>query len=232
MKHILITGANRGIGLGLVRAYAARGDLVFAACRKPENAADLGILAAQYGPKIVMVPLDVTDENSIKKCADLVNAQVGKLDILINNAGINLGDEKLSEVRSDVLLKTLLVNAVGPILVAQQFRALLTKGSEPKIVNISSESGSISKMIRFRGYAYYGSKAAENMVTRSLAFDPESEGITVIAMHPGWVRTDMGGPEAHLSPVESAAGILKVTDELTPEDNGRFYTWDGSEHPW
>jgi NAD(P)-dependent dehydrogenase (short-subunit alcohol dehydrogenase family) len=87
-------------------------------------------------------------------------------------------------------------------------------------------------MDHFRGYGYYGSKAAENMYTRALAFDPETEGITVIAVHPGWVRTDMGGTKAPLSASDSAAGILNVIDALTPEDNGKFYTWEGKEYPW
>jgi NAD(P)-dependent dehydrogenase (short-subunit alcohol dehydrogenase family) len=232
MKRVLITGANRGIGLELATQCAARGDQVFAGCRVPNHADRLGYLTRKYPRKVTLFPIDVTDQACISEAASLVADQAQALDILINNAAINMGDEALSEVHPDVLLKSLHVNAVGPVIVVQYFRDLLVKGDNPKIVNISSESGSISKMTRFRGYGYYGSKAAENMYTRSLAFDPETDGITVIAMHPGWVRTDMGGPDAHLSPAESAEGILKVTDGLIPEDNGKFYTWDGYEHPW
>jgi len=232
MKRILITGANRGIGLELARQYALRGDQVFAGCRSPKQAAGLEKISVKYPGKVTLIPLEVTDEESIVQCAVRVAEEVEGLDILINNAAINLGDESLSEVVADGLLKTLHANAVGPVLVAQKFIHLLKNGIDPKIVNISSESGSISNMRHFRGYAYYGSKAAENMYTRSLACDPETAGITVIAVHPGWVRTDMGGPEAHLSAADSAAGILKVVDGLTPEDNSKFYTWEGAEYPW
>jgi len=125
-----------------------------------------------------------------------------------------------------------MVNAVGHLLVTKKFLGLLKAGNAPRIINITSEAGSISKMERFRGYYYFASKAAMNMFTRSLAWDPETDRMTTIAMHPGWVRTDMGGSEADLSVTESAAGILKVVAALTLQDNGKFYTWDGKEYPW
>jgi len=232
MKRVLITGANRGIGLELATQYTAQGDQVFAGCRAPNRAAELKNLENQHPGQVTIFPIDVTNPALISEAASTVAEQAQALDLLINNAAINMGDEALSEVRSEDLLRTLHVNAIGPVIVAQYFRDLLVKGDHPVIVNISSESGSISKMTRFRGYGYYGSKAAENMYTRALALDPEIEGVTVIAMHPGWVRTDMGGPNARLSTHESAAGILRVIDGLTPRDNGKFFTWDGSEYPW
>jgi len=114
------------------------------------------------------------------------------------------------------------VNAVGQVLVAQRFLDLLKAGTNPKIINITSEAGSISTMDRFRGYYYFGSKAAMNMFSRSMAWDPDTAGIITIASHPGWVRTDMGGSDADLSVSESAEGILKVIAGLRPEDNGKF----------
>jgi len=232
MKKVLITGVNRGIGLELVRQCAKRGDQIFAGCRVPENAADLKKLATHFPTQITILPLEMTTETSITECAIQVEAKTNSLDIIFNNAAINLGDESLSAVSAAGLLQTIHVNAVGPMIVAQKFVHLLKNGTNPKIVNISSESGSISNMTRFRGYAYYGSKAAENMYTRALAWNPETEGITVIALHPGWVHTDMGGSEAHLSTQQSVAGILKVTTGITPADNGKFFTWEGNEHPW
>ena len=232
MRRVFITGANRGIGLALVRKFLDRGDHVFGGYRSRENSGDLLGIAAKHPGEASAFPLDVADLASIIECVQLVQGQVAGLDMLINNAAVHLGDEKLSEVESGKLLETFQVNAVGPILVAQKFVKLLRKGDRPGIINVSSEAGSVSKMDHFRGYGYYGSKAAENMYTRALAFDPETEGITVIAVHPGWVRTDMGGLEAPLSASDSAAGILNVIDTLTPEDNGKFYTWEGKEYPW
>jgi NAD(P)-dependent dehydrogenase (short-subunit alcohol dehydrogenase family) len=232
MKRVLITGANRGIGLELSRQYAARGERVFAGCRYPEKSSGLEEIARQYPGRVTVLPLDVTDAQGIEDCAGMVQAETDGLDLLINNAAINLGDEALSAVKAEALLQTLQVNAVGAVLVAQKFVSLLKMGVDPKLVNISSEAGSISHMQGFRGYGYYGSKSAMNMYTRCLSLDPEMGGVIVIAMHPGWVRTDMGGMNAHLSPHESALGIIKVTDGLTPEENGKFYTWEGKEYPW
>lgn len=233
MKRILITGANRGVGLELTLQLAARGDRIFAGCRSPEKADGLEEIAARHPGQVTILPLEVTDEGSIAESAARVAAEVEALDVIFNNAGSNFGDETcLSDVKAEVLLKAVHINAVGAVLVAQGFIALLHKGMDPKLVNISSEAGSITNMDHFRGYHYYGSKAAMNMYTRALAWDPETEGITVIAIHPGWVRTDMGGPDAHLSTAQSAAGLLKVTDGLTLADNGNFYTWEGSELPW
>ena len=232
MNRILITGANRGVGLELARQCAERGDRVFAGCRSPERTAGLESIAAQHPGRVTILPLDVADEQSIAQCAASIAAETEAIDIIFNNAAIHGGDEHLSQIKSRVLLEALHVNAVGAVLVAKQFLPLLVNGKNPKLVNISSEAGSISRMTHFRGYNYYASKAAMNMYTRSLAFDPETEGITVIALHPGWVRTDMGGPDAHLSVGESAAGILKVTAGLTLADNGKFYTWEGLEYPW
>jgi len=232
MKHVLITGANRGIGLELVRQSAARGDLVFAGCRIPRKAFALEKFSAQYPGKVSILPIDIANEESIAQSAASVAKKVDRLDSIFNNAAINMGDETLSEVNADVLLKTIRVNAVGAVLMSQKFLFLLKEGDAPKIINISSEAGSIEKMTKFRGYNYCGSKAALNMYTRSLAWDPETEGITVISIHPGWVRTDMGGSEAHLSVTQSVEGMLKVVDGLTPDDNGKFYTWKGIEYPW
>lgn len=232
MKRILITGANRGLGLELARQYTLQGDRVFAGCRFPERAESLEALSTQYPGQVTVLPLDVTNDESLARFAAQVSESVDGLDLLFNNAAIHMGDEHLSEVTAAVLLETLQVNAVSAVMVAQKFVDLLQAGENPKLINISSEAGSISRMQHFRGYGYYGSKAAMNMYTRSLAFDFQTDGIIVVSLHPGWVRTDMGGPEAHLSTSESAAGIIRVTEGLTPADNGKFFTWEGVEYPW
>jgi NAD(P)-dependent dehydrogenase (short-subunit alcohol dehydrogenase family) len=133
---------------------------------------------------------------------------------------------------AETLIHTFRVNAVGPMLVAQRYLDLLQAASSPKIVNISSEAGSISRMQHHRGYAYYASKAALNMLTRALAWDESLAGVIVIAIHPGWVRTDMGGNRAPLSPAQSAAGILAIVDGLSAASSGRFYTYEGHQYPW
>ena len=232
MTRILITGANRGLGLELTRLCAARGDRVFAGCRFPEHDVQLKDLSARYPGQIDVLPLEITDTASLDRCAQQVRSEVDALDMLINNAAINTEGETLRTFDGEKAAQQWMVNAVGQVLVAQKFLDLLKAGTNPKIINVTSEAGSISTMKHFRGYYYFGSKAAMNMFSRSMAWDPDAAGIITIALHPGWVRTDMGGSNADLSVTESAEGILKVIDGLRPEDNGKFYTWDGKEYPW
>jgi NAD(P)-dependent dehydrogenase (short-subunit alcohol dehydrogenase family) len=232
MNRILITGANRGLGLELVRLYAARGARVFAGCRSPQQAAELNDFSTHYPRQIDILPLEITDTESLEQCVRQVHSEVDALDVLINNAAINAEGETLRTFDAEKAAQQWTVNAIGQVLVAQKFLDLLKAGTNPKIINITSEAGSISTMNHFRGYYYFGSKAAINMFSRSMAWDPDTAGIITIALHPGWVRTDMGGSNADLSVTESAEGILKVIDNLTPEDNGKFYTWDGKEYPW
>ena len=232
MNRILITGANRGLGLELTRLCAARGDRIFAGCRSPELDPALKDLSARYPRQIYILPLAITDEASLDQCVQQVRSEVDALDVLINNAAINAEGETLRTFDAQKAAQQWTVNAMGQVLVAQRFLDLLRAGTDPKIINITSEAGSISTMNHFRGYYYFGSKAAMNMFSRSMAWDPDTAGIITVALHPGWVRTDMGGSNADLSVTESAEGILEVIANLTPEDNGKFYTWDGKEYPW
>ncbi len=232
MNRILITGANRGIGLELARLCAARGDRVFAGCRAPGQASALKELSARYPGQVSLLPLEITDAESVARCFEQVSAETDALDLLINNAAIFSAGETLRTFDAEKAAQQWTVNAIGQMLVAQKALDLLKAGTAPKIVNITSESGSVSTMTHFRGYYYFGSKAAMNMFTRCMAWDPETAGIITIALHPGWVQTDMGGVNADLSVTESAAGILNVIAALTLDDNGKFYTWDGKEYPW
>jgi len=231
-RQILITGANRGIGLELVRQCLERGDNVFATCRQPDQAANLKALQAVEKGSLTILQMDVTQTDSLEAAHSSLQASTNRLDCIFNNAGINLGNETIRNVRRQDMLQTLEVNAVSPILVAQQFLDLLQAGNQPRIVNISSDAGSISQMSSGRGYSYFGSKAALNMYSRALAFDPEIGEVIVIAVHPGWVRTDMGGSMAPLSTEESARSILALTDRLAPADRGKFLNYDGQEVPW
>jgi len=232
MLNILVTGANRGLGLELVRQCLGRGDRLFAGCRSPEEAVELRALTADHPERLSILKLDVASEPSLVQAKTIVEAEAGRLDALFNNAAVNFGDETLLSVQPQVLLDSLRVNAVGPVLVVKHFLSLLKRGRSPKVINITSEAGSISRMRHFRGYGYYGSKAALNMYTRSLSMDPDLEGILVVALHPGWVRTDMGGSSASFSVEEAVANLLRVFERLTFADQGKFLTYAGEEFPW
>lgn len=232
MRRILVTGGNRGIGLELVTQYLERGDYVLAGCRHPKGARDLHLLEYSFPDRLRLVSLDVTDCGTIDAARTQAWEYIDGIDILFNNAGIYIGKEDITNVQAEDLLLSMHINAVGPILVAQRFRELLKNGNGSRIINMSSEAGSISKMEEFRGYSYFGSKAALNMYTRALAFDEMMCGIISIALHPGWVRTDMGGKMALLTVEESVDAIIKLVDTLAPTDNGKFLTYEGEEYPW
>ncbi len=232
MLNILITGANRGIGLELVKQCLGRGDRVFAGCRKPEEAGELRALLAETSGQLSIVRLDVTSESSLQQARANVEAEAGRLDALFNNAAVNFGDETLLAATAPELMAAMQVNAIGPVIAVKTFLDLLKKGRSPRIINISSDAGSISTKRHFGGYHYSASKAALNMYTRSMSKDPDLEGILVVALHPGWVRTDMGGPRAPLSVEDSVRGILRVFERLTFADQGKFLTYAGEEQPW
>jgi NAD(P)-dependent dehydrogenase (short-subunit alcohol dehydrogenase family) len=231
MNVALITGANRGIGLELTRQCLQRGDRVFATCRNPQDAVELQALEAGF-EQLTILQMDVTRPISLHAARQSVEAQVPSLNLLFNNAGIGSGGETITSVRLEDMLQALEVNAIGPVMVVKEFYDLLRVGRSPRVVNISSEAGSLARARSGRGYSYFGSKAALNMYTRALAFDRNMRGIIVIALHPGWVRTDIGGSMAPLSPAEAVESILQVADSLTEADTGKFFTYDGREHPW
>lgn len=232
MERILITGAGRGIGLELARQYLERGDLVLATARNLEDAADLQALAAEYPDRCHLLSLEVTDEANIAAVAAQAAAQVDGLDVLINNAGVFPRNERPETLDAQVLLETLHVNAVAPLIVVRELLHLLRGGTRPRIVNITSQLGSLTRRASGRCYSYCSSKAALNMLTRSLAFDLHDEGIIAVVVHPGWVQTDMGGAHAPVLAGESARGIIALADGLTPEQTSKFLTWDGREHAW
>jgi NAD(P)-dependent dehydrogenase (short-subunit alcohol dehydrogenase family) len=227
MRRVLITGASRGIGLEFVRQFLERGDRVFAACRDPENADDLHDLAA---PDLHIVTLDVTDQRSIDSSYAVVRAQTDALDLLINNAGISNDDDELGSLSFESLMQIYRVNAAAPVLIAQRYLDLLRRGHDPKLVGITSEHGSLESKPDGGPYGYSASKAALNMLMRTLAF--EARGVTTFVLDPGWVRTDMGGQSASLSPEESVSGMIEVIEAVTPEHAGGFFRWDGAGMPW
>ena len=239
MQHVLITGAGRGIGLELARQYAERGDRVLAGCRDIERAPGLSALVDQRRDQVSVLPLEVTDAASLTDAVQQAHRAVEGLDILINNVAINPGDVTVEGPDGQRLLddtRTLEVfniNVVAPVRVAQAFTSLLTHGTAPRVINISSGAGSLTYATDGGdGYSYAASKAALNMMTRTYAWTVRDQGITAVMIDPGWVKTDMGGAGADLAPEESGRGLLAVIDGLMPEDTGRFLRYDGSEVPW
>ncbi len=234
MQNILITGANRGIGLALVEQYlAAGGYRVFASCRNPDAASALNALAEANPETLRILQLDVDDEASIKRAVDAISVDSDSLDALINNAGVSGGDDtrNLGQLDSAAVAAVITTNAVAPLIVTQACRDLLKRSDNPRVVMISSGLGSLAR-VDGNAYAYRMSKAAMNMAARVLAFDEAMAGIRTVTLAPGWVRTDMGGPSANLAPEESASALLALIEKLGATDNGRFYRYDGLEMDW
>ena len=232
MRRVLITGSNRGIGLGLVRHCLERGDRVFATCRQPELALALNRLQEAAGDRLTVLPLDVTRAESITGAAATVNRLAGGLDLLLNNAGVGGADTGLAGLDAASFIDTYRVNVAGPLLVTQACADLLAKGVNPLLISITSRMGSIADNGSGGWYSYRASKAALNMLNASLAIELRPKGIAAVVLHPGWVQTDMGGARATLTVDESVAGLLEVIDSLTLEDSGRFLDWTGQEIPW
>lgn len=226
MPTVLVTGANRGIGLGFARHYAAAGWDVLAACRTPEEAVALKRL-----PNTSLLRLDMTDEAGI---AALARGMAGRpLDLLINNAGM-LGPRSLPLGTSQQAewLSVLSTNAVGPYLLAERLASNVLASQGKRVVNASSSMASLSRGSTDWAPIYAVSKAALNMVTRHLAAELGPRGGIVVALSPGWVQTAMGGPGA-VTPVDEAVAALAATIEgLTPTENGSFLDSSGSPFPW
>lgn len=226
MPTLLITGANRGIGLELTRRYAADKWTIIAACRNPKDATALAALKGD----ITLEALDVTDYATVDRLAAKYSGTA--VDLLLNNAGIyGNRDGALTVSDFDTYLQVLHVNSVAPMKLALAFLPHLRQARAAKIATISSRMGSI-ELAGGGSYAYRASKAAINAGMHNLALDLKSSGISCITLHPGWVKTDMGGAGADIDVATSAAGLKKVIDGLTLKDTGKFYNYDGGEIPW
>jgi NAD(P)-dependent dehydrogenase (short-subunit alcohol dehydrogenase family) len=231
MRTVLITGANRGLGLEFARQYAAEGCQVFAACREPDSARELKSLAADSGGRIRVVAMDVMDAASVRAAADTIRGEA--IDLLVNNAGVGgPRSEKLGHLDYAAWQEVLDVNTLGPMRVAESFLDNVARSDDKKIVTITSGMGSLADNTSGGSYAYRSSKAAVNMVMRSLALDLAPRGITCVVINPGWVRTDMGGRGGRLSPAESIEAMRSVIAKLKPEDSGKFLNYTGKAYPW
>ena len=226
MPTVLITGASRGLGLEFVRQYAASGWTVHATCRDPEGARDLAAVTGD----VYRHTLDVSEPRQV----ELLAAGLGDtpIDVLINNAGI-FGDRSgFGGVDLSKWEETFRVNTIAPYRVAMALVDHVARSDQKVIANVTSKMGSIADNTSGGCYVYRSSKAALNMVTRSMAHDLAGRGIKAIVLHPGWVATDMGGAGAPLQVQPSIAGMRKVIAAATPETSGRFWNYDGSEIPW
>ena len=226
MSRVLITGANRGIGLELAKQYAEAGDEVIACVRDPGAATALKAL----GSKVRVEQMDMADLDSIPKA----RARIGDvpIDVVINNAGaVGGGKQGIDDVDIAEWHKTLDVNTIAPLLVARAFKPNLAASGNGKLMNVTSQLAA-STWPMGGMLVYSTTKAALSKVAQVLAIDWKAEPITVALMHPGWVKTDMGGPHAQITAEESASGIRKVIAGLAKADSGKFYKWNGEVHPW
>jgi NAD(P)-dependent dehydrogenase (short-subunit alcohol dehydrogenase family) len=224
MPTILITGANRGIGLESARKFAADGWRVLACCRNPDKATEL---AAMSGAE--MHALDVTDMAAVDALAKKISDPI---DVLLNNAGqSSFTPTGFGSMDYEGWADLFTVNTLAPFKMIEAFHDHLRRSGRKVIVNVSSQMGSIADTSR--GYVpYRASKAALNMVTKALAGDLAADKIIVFSIHPGWVRTDMGGPNATVSPEDSAAGIKKLIEGAKANASGAFFNWTGETLPW
>ncbi len=229
-RHCLITGANRGIGLEFVRQLLTAGDHVIATCRQPGKATSLNALAGEFPGRLHVLPLDVAAAKSRAELVRELPLVCERIDLLINNAGVLHAGEQFGHLSEANLDDSFRINASGPLLLTEALATLLNEGAV--VANISSELGSIARRTAFGTPSYNISKAAQNMATVLLAHALRNQGITVTALHPGWVQTDMGGNGAQITVNESVNGLLQVISGLKLADSGGYFDWRGNTLPW
>lgn len=229
-RRSLVTGANRGLGLEFARQLLAHGDHVVATCRHPGRANALNQLVGEHPGRLHVLPLDVGDPKSHAELARELPLVMDGIDLLINNAGVLHSGERFGHVPPANLDDSLRTNASGPFLLTQTLAERLVDGAT--VANLSSVLGSIASTSSFSTPSYAMSKAAQNMATALLASALRERGIAVIALHPGWVQTDMGGSGAQITPADSVRGLLKVIDGVRIGDSGTFLDYRGKPVPW
>jgi len=227
MPTVMITGSNRGLGLECARQYADEGWRVIATCRNPGNAVELASLKGE----LEIHALDISDHGQILSLADSLREEA--IDLLFNNAGIfDPSPSQLVDIDYTAWENFISVNVMSPLMVCATFSDHVAASDLKKIAIMSSKMGSIDDNNSGGSYIYRSSKAALNAVMKSLSIDLAPRGISVAILHPGWVRTDMGGPNGLIDAPESVNGLLKVIKDLNLKNSGRFYSYDGSEIAW
>ena len=231
MPAVLITSANRGLGLEFAAQYLAAGWHVYAACRQPKSAEKLQRLTQNAKNRVDIVAMDVTNASSIDRAAKKIGG--GAIDVLINSAGITgKPGQKTGNVDYASWAQVLDVNTMGPLRVTEAFVDNVARSERKLVVTITSGMGSIADNTSGGSIAYRSSKAAVNMVMRCAAVDLARRGISCVLVNPGWVRTDMGGPSATLSPKESVTALRRLIETFGPAQSGQFFNYDGREYPW
>ena len=231
MKNVLITGTNRGIGLELARQYLARGRKVFATCRDPKSATDLLALQKQSEGKLEILALNLFSDDSINELSEILSDT--PIDLFINNAGM-MGPRnlKFGKVNGGSWAEVFRANTIAPLLIVQTIVKNICLGKERKMIFVSSRVGSIEENTGGAMYAYRSSKTALNQVVKSLSIDLFDRDILSVAMHPGWVLTDMGGPNALIDVNTSVTGMISVINNIQDTDSGKFFNYDGTLIKW
>lgn len=232
MPTALITGSNRGLGLEWVRQLAAGGWRVHATCRRPDDAGDLQQLALGHAG-IRVHRLDVTREDELAALAE--DIRTAGIDLLINNAGVYFerwDKDPLGSIEYAAWEETFRVNTLGAVRVTEALVEQVARSDRRLVLAITSHMGSIAEIGGGRNYAYRSSKAALNAAMKGISLELKPRGIGVLLLHPGWVNTRMGGPDAPHHPEESVRGMRRLAEDFRPEQSGRFFRFDGSEIPW
>lgn len=227
-KKVIITGANRGLGLEFCKQYLEEGFKVYACCRSPESAKELLNLKQTSGDQLETIPLNVTNSVQISNLKNTLQDEA--IDLLINNAGVYGPRVAFGEVSEQDWMDVFQINTVAPLLLVQALVDLMA--SAGKILLMSSKMGSVEDNTSGGSYIYRSTKAALNAVGKSLAHDLADKGIGVAVCHPGWVQTDMGGASGLINTETSIKGLRKVMDRLTLENSGQFFNYDGANIPW
>ena len=230
MINVLVTGANRGLGLGFVTNYLGKNVNVVSTTRDIKSSRELLALKERFPDNLEIFELDLLKESAGDTLANFLGER--PIDILINNAGIASTNQHFQAVSPKPWLEVLKVNLIAPLMVTQSIIDNVKKGVDKKIYFLSSQLGSIGDNTSGGMYIYRSSKTGLNQVVKSLSVDLKPQGITVVSLHPGWVKTDMGGPNAPVSIDESIEGMMQVIDSTDIRDTGRFLNYDGKELPW
>ena len=232
-RRIVVTGASRGLGLEFVRQWLERGETAFALARDPEASSGLAALVRRYPETLTTVACDVADDGSVARAGSAVEEIVDGLETVVNNAGVMGEHRGFDDLDTTEVRRHFEVNALGPLRIVRTLLPLLRRGRPVRrIVHMTSLMGSIEDNRSGDAYAYRMSKAALNMASRSLAIDLADDEIVSAVLHPGWVRTRMGGRSAPLGVDTAVGGLIQTIEALGPGESGGFYDREGKPLPW